>query len=277
MEEGKKILLSSFWSAKGWTKSEISDEDFELCKRQGYMFDDPVYIEHDEYLVKLKEILDQIDPHDVANAFLYSLSARELEYRSAMGSYWYAVAIPSHSFDYAKNNYTCPVCAWNAWHTWDTGRHGGLNVLNFERCKFGGVRHTYGEYALFDLEQFLLLPKVVPTDEDIRIFNRILACVSEIDPSKKVGELHKVITSKKIFKTNRNELQVLLDILGICGVLSSANNPCYVDRFTNYDGSRDPIESKNDYAYPVNRWHASDGINRNRLSVVFEGFDIMTT
>ncbi len=33
----------------------------------------------------------------VADAFLNSLSTRKLEYRAALGSYWYAVAIPKHS------------------------------------------------------------------------------------------------------------------------------------------------------------------------------------
>jgi hypothetical protein len=67
----------------------------------------------------------------------------------------------------------------------------------------------------------------------------------------------------------------MLDILGICGVLSSADHPCYADKFAPCDGSRDSVESKNDYAYPVNRWYARDGINLNRLKIVFDGYDII--
>ena len=32
---------------------------------------------------------------------------------------------------------------------------------------------------------------------------------------------------------------------------------------------RDPVEYKNDFAYPVNRWYARDGINCKRLTEVF--------
>ena len=147
--------------------------------------------------------------------------------------------------------------------------------MNFERYKWGGVRHTKPKYALFDLEQFLLLPKVTPEDEDIRILKEVLSCVSELKPSDKVGALQKTITSKKIFSSNKSEVQIMLDILGICGVLSSADHPCYADKFAPCDGSRDPVESKNDYAYPVNRWYARDGINLNRLKIVFDGYDII--
>lgn len=94
-------------------------------------------------------------------------------------------------------------------------------------------------------------------------------------PSDKVGALQKTITSKKIFSSNKSEVQIMLDILGICGVLSSADHPCYADKFAPCDGSRDPVESKNDYAYPVNRWYAKDGINLNRLKIVFDGYNII--
>jgi hypothetical protein len=50
------------------------------------------------------------------------------------------------------------------------------NVFNFERYKWGGVRHTSPEYALFDLEQFLQLPKVTPTEEDWSIMRGGSSC-----------------------------------------------------------------------------------------------------
>ena len=273
MQDGLKLLFDSFWSSLGWSENEISDETFQICKSQGYMFDPPSVISHDEYMKRIVDVVHRIKPKDVAGAFLYSLSTRSLEYRSVLGSYWYAVAIPEHQFLNDKKYYCCPVCDWYRWDEEDQKRHEGLNVLNFERHKWGGVRHTCGQYALFDLEQFLLLPKVIPTEEDIRLFRSILDCVTEMSPNKKVGELQKIITAKKILKSNKSEIQILLNILGICGILSSPDNPCYIDRFVEING-RDPVESKNDYAYPTNRWHASDGINMDRLHIVFNGYDI---
>lgn len=205
---------------------------------------------------------------DVANAFLYSLSTRELEYRSALGSYWYAISIPLHKAvnkDYLGNDIYdkvtyCTTCSWYA--------NNDINVLNFERYKFGGVRHTKADYALFDLEQFLKLPKVMPTQEDKNILLQILACVDLLEERNKVGKLRDRIIKERIFKTNRNETSILLGILGICGVLSSKEFPCYYDKFVDI-WERDPVESKNDFKYPANRWRKKDGINKECFKRVF--------
>lgn len=128
------------------------------------MFDYPKQISHEEVLVELGNLVKQIDKSDVTNAFLHSLSSHRLEYRSALGSYWYAAAIPKHTCAEMK----CDLCGWTSWkvvsNLYDLAH--GLNVLNFERYKWGGVRHTAAEYALFDLQQFVKLPKVKASDRD---------------------------------------------------------------------------------------------------------------
>ncbi len=54
-------------------------------------------------------------------------------------------------------------------------------------------------------------------------------------------------------------------------MLDTKECPCYVEKFVN-EYERDPIEYKNDFAYPVNRWRERDGINEERLKKVF--FDL---
>ena len=51
-------------------------------------------------------------------------------------------------------------------------------------------------------------------------------------------------------------------------MLDTKECPCYVEKFVN-EYERDPIEYKNDFAYPVNRWRERDGINEERLKKVF--------
>ena len=146
----------------------------------------------------------------------------------------------------------------------------GYNFKNYERYKYGGsmIGNTNLNYAIFDLEQFVKLPKVKPTDEDKRIFAKILSCVECLESSDKVGRLREVIRKAKIFKTNKDEISVLLGELGICGILASNDFPAYDVYFAN-EYERDPVEYKNDFAYPVNRWYARDGINCKRLIEVF--------
>ncbi len=242
------------------------------------MFDYPDYTTHDETINKLHRLLSEINPEDVANAFLYSLSTRKLEYRSALGSFYYAKAIPEHklnenisaSIPPQTAHIRCYLCGWDAWETEpsDRDKRYGLNVFNFERYKWGGVEHTFLDYALFDLEQFIKLPKVTPTDNDKEILNKILKCIDQLAPHNKVGKLRDVIISQKILSCNKSEVGNILDILGICGVLVNKDYPSYEDRFVDLY-QRDPIVAKSDFAYPVNRWSASDKIDHSKFKKVF--------
>lgn len=231
------------------------------------MFDYPKRISHEQTLVQLDNILSKIKPQDVANAFLYSLSSRRLEYRSALGSYWYAVAIPKHS---ATNEEYCEICEWHAWHTTPNEYEMklGVNVFNFERHKWGGVRHTHLGYALFDLEQFLLLPQVAATESDIELLIKLLKCMEDLENHNKAGKYRDYLLKQKIIKSNKNEIGTLLNILGVCGVLSSDNYPCYDIRFTDIT-SRAPVEHSNDFSFPLNRWQVKDGVNNERFQKVF--------
>lgn len=267
MDKGLKILLNTYWCSKGWKKRQITPEDYTTAKEEGYMFDYPDVIDHKKHLKYIKETVELISPMDVANAFLYSLSTRRLDYRSALGSYWYAVSIPHHIC--TKN--LCLFCRWSPWEKepeMNTQIYGGVNILNFERYKWGGVRHTDANYALFDLQEFLKLPKVIPTEHDWEILHNILACISELEPKNKAAKLQKLITKKKILKSNAQEINTLLDILGICGILASKEHPCYADKFVDIY-HRNPPELTNDRTYPLNHWKVWDGINVERYKTVF--------
>lgn len=268
MKDGKKILFDQFWGAGRWkdfTKLNISEEDYEIAKQQGFMFDYPKSITHEEYLEQIRDVVGKISKESVANAFLYSLSTRKLEYRSVLGSYWYAISIPEHIYE---KEYICPICQWFQWETNPNKEEiiDGYNSYNFERYKWGGIRYNAHSYALFDLEQFLKLEKHEHTEEDEKILHDILACVYELSPKNKAGALRDLISKKKIFKTNKQEISTILDALGVCGILSSKEFPCYYDDFYH---DRDCEELTNDFLYPTNRWRASDGINTECYERVF--------
>ena len=281
MNKGLNILLKTYWSSNGWKDGTVSEEDFEIAKNKGIMFDYPDYTTHDETINKLRQILSKINQKDIVNAFLYSLSTRKLEYRSALGSFYYAKAIPDHKLNenisivvppsHPTSHTHCYLCGWRAWKTIpsELDKKWGINVFNFERYKWGGVRHTSLDYVLFDLEQFINLPKAIPTDNDKEILKKILGCVSELEPHNKAGKLRDSIIANKIFKCNKDEVSVILNILGICGILANSNYPSYEDCFVD-EHLREPIEMKNDFEYPVNRWIASDRINYLQFEKVFD-------
>jgi hypothetical protein len=186
-----------------------------------------------------------------------------------LGSYYYAKSIPFHKYE--PHYGTCTICGYYGYKKvpdkYEKSR--GLNVLNFERYKWGGVRHDKLDYAVFDLEQFAKLPKVSPCERDLQIYSNILELAKQVGANMKIGSLSKLIVSSKIFKTNKSEVDIMLGILGICDIFNSEKNKGYLNNFTNADGSRDPVEYKNDFTYPVNMWHGYDGINNKAISQVF--------
>lgn len=267
MDKGLELLFSIYWGGGRWRHRAPTAEEFAQAKAEGYMFDSAPVRSHDEALRDLRSICAKISPEDVANAFLYSLSTRQLQYRSALGSYYYAISIPDHTHEEPG---ACYFCNWYPMRSVSSPEQelGGYNVYNFERYKWGGVRHTEVEYELFDLQQFLLLPKVTPTQADWDILRSILDTMRELPPNKKAGAYRELITKKKLLKSNKSEVEILLGILGICGVLAGKDAPCYCDRFVNVR-QRAPVEYTNDYEYPVNRWHVSDGVNAEWFRRVF--------
>ena len=55
MKNGLDILLTTYWSSKGWKDGTISKEDFEYAKKEGFMFDYPSYETHEQTLKKEKK------------------------------------------------------------------------------------------------------------------------------------------------------------------------------------------------------------------------------
>ncbi len=274
MTEDQKKTLNMITALGNKTGKSIPEDGVPLAEKIEYNYDPSKTEPHQETLQKLKSVVAQIDPKDVADAFLYSLSTRNLEYRSALGSYYYAKAIPAHTLmpgrDVAPEAASyCYFCGWDMWKT-VPGRYeifGGSYEKRRREKGFGGSSSDVN-YMLYDLEQFLRLPKVTPSQEDRQMFTNILSCVGRLKSSDKAGALRNEIIKAKILKSNRLEVMGLLDELGICGILAGKEYPPYDVRFANlYE--RAPAESKNDFAYPVNRWRAEDGINTEKLKEVF--------
>lgn len=276
MDKGLKILLKLYRDTDFANNAPLTDgqkADFELAKSEGYMFDYPQPVSHAETMERLSVLLEKISREDVANAFLYSLSTRRLEYRSALASYYYAVAIPEH--ENAPDGYgVCTVCGFKEWKRGkQTGVKtaaftDGFNRFNYLRYKYGGSLGIDFNFALFDLEQFVKLPRVSPGDEDIEILKRILGCVGKLEGWRdKVAKLQKAVIHEKILKTNADEMSQLLEALGICGVLTDRKYPAFEEKFVTFDEIRSLQFSEWDY--PINMWRAFCGVNKERLLKVF--------
>ncbi len=257
-----KILLDSFWSPAGWkpeASCDPSSEDFEYAKAQGVMFD-PVLLDHTQAQAELIKAIEQLDRRRVANAFLASLSTRRLDLRSAFGSFVVFQHMASHvELDVGGR---CGIC----------GMHLGqfeenLNVLNFERHKWGGVRHDQVAYAALDLRLFLQEPAVQPVPEDMKIFRALIGTMRALPPETTSSGLQ--VHFAKSLKSNKAERDVLIGLLGFCGILGTQDHPGYPDAFVPACERRLPDRRFVDMSYPVCWWTGRSGVNETKLEEYF--------
>ena len=256
-----KILFDSYWFSKGW-KSEktVSLEDFIYAQNSGVMFE-PVNFSHDDIVNWLKSTFEVVSLENISNAFLVSLSTRRLELRSALGSYAIAKNFPVHK--YQGNSYSCEICGLIE----DPSEPYDLSRLNFERYKWGGVRHEDLEYAAFDLEQFSKLEKVKPTMQDIDVMRRITQIAQQCEPNERPRDLEKKLST--VLKSNKVEREILIQILAYCGILKPSNRSDYFQSFPHYDKRVVLPVNKIDWTYPVCWWRGRDGVNQIAINYYF--------
>ncbi len=273
-KKAKKILIKTFWS-NGWRSNNalnslannfITDDEYRYCVNNGYLFSSSLTFDHDEIIRLAKELVNEIRIEDVSNAFLYSLSSRDLRYRSALGSYMYLLNLPVHEY---QGDIFCPLC--NDYYNGNKPNTISLNVnvFNFERVKWGGARHDHISYAIFDLLEFKKLALVKHSEQDSLILINILECITELEPKDRIGKLLKLVHSKKIISTNKDELQALLGILSMSSILSSEKEKGYFFEFKDVY-QRNPATHKSDYLFPSTWWSASDSYNMKALGYIFK-------
>ena len=196
--------------------------------------------------------------------FLASLSSRRLELRSALGSFAVLRNFPQHRWHRIEGaEHYCPVCG-----AFDgvTGSE-DLNVLNFERFKWGGVRHSDPLYAAFDLERFAATEIPKPKDDDRVILREVIRTAACTPKGARLSDLSKALDI--VVPSNNPERRALIGILGYCGILRDPLKPGYFEMFPQYSGRQHTPWHKDDWPYPVQWWNGSHGISSEEVAYWF--------
>lgn len=257
-----KILMDAFWSPAGWKPEAMrgaSGEDFEYAKSRGAMFD-PVMLDHASVQTEIAALVQRLGRRRVADAFLASLSTRRLDWRSAFGSYVVFQHMPRH--DESPIGRRCGVCGMYAGQ-----REEDLSLLNFERFKWGGVRHDHPGYAAFDLGQFILETVPSPSVEDVRIFHGVIDAIRTAPAETTSAAVQSRLP--RALKSNKAERDVLVALFGFAGILDTPGHPCYSDAYVPVTQRRLPDRHFVDMSYPACWWKASYGLNQAKLSEYF--------
>ena len=259
-KKAQQILFKTYWSSAGW-KSEptTTPADFDYALKTGYMFR-PIAVSHDDIVDWVKNATKRVVRERVSDAFISSLSSRRLDWRSALGSYAIARNFPQHKF---SGKLTCNVCGEIS----KPKQAEDLSVLNFERFKWGGVRHLSPIYVAFDLEQFSRTDVAKPTPKDFEILDAIIQIAKSLDGSARPRDLEKALS--KTVDSSVAEREILIQILGFCGILQPQKQKGFFDSFVNYNEREERPVNKIDWNYPISWWRGADGVNDDALAYFF--------
>jgi hypothetical protein len=259
-----RILFDTYWTATGWRKQPAtSAEDLAYAKSVGVMFE-PVLVTHNEAVDWALGCREIVSKEAVVAGFLASLSSRRLDLRSALGSFAVLRNFPSHRWSRTEGpGYSCPVCgAYEG-----TASREDLNVLNFERFKWGGVRHSTPLFIAFDLERFAKIEMPCPADNDRAILREIIQTAASMPKGSRLSDLAKALAP--VLPSNNPERRTLIGILGYCGILRDPLKPGYFEGFPKHLLRPSTPWAKDDWPYPVQWWNSSHGVQFDALSEWF--------
>ncbi|WP_374569958.1 hypothetical protein [Phenylobacterium sp.] len=259
------ILMNTYWSSAGWRPDRsVAPEDFAYARSKGVMFD-AVRLSHDDAIKAAVEAAANVRQTEIVAAFIASLGSRRLDWRSALGSYAVARHLGQHSLSVLDGQRRCTCCGLYGSQNID------LNVLNFERLKWGGVRHLDPIFMSFDLRTFRDDIQPSPEAADFIILRDILDAARGLPETARLGDLDKALA--KSLRSNSAERRALISILGFAGILVDPQRPSFRQRFVPESEREQTPWHKDDWPYPVQWWNGRCGVDED---AVLDWFPMLT-
>jgi hypothetical protein len=243
----------------GQLRSAVPDEaTWAAAVARGVIFDDERKADHDTRVADAKAAAAATDPATVEAAFVASLSTRRLDLRSALASWVLADRLPLHRQSLEPGQW-CRLCGTEA----DLVLR-GLNDLSYARFfgpTWAPIRQTVS-YAAFDLEQLAHAHSFVPTPVDTELGRRIIETLRSLPR----GTTAKAAAQALDFLPgSRREREMLLDALGVSGILETPDHHGHFDGFVSSAERVMPGRYHVEMAYPACWWQAEHGLNEAAL------------
>jgi hypothetical protein len=257
--------MDMFWSPQGWRRQPTppAPEVLSQAIADGVMFAESEVQDHDSWIEAARRAAASVSVEQVGDAFLESLSTRRLDLRSALGSYAIARLLPEHSYTPVSRalnphavNLRCEICGHYP------GSKQDLNVLNFERFKWGGVRRADVCYVAFDMSQFTRAPRRGSTNADLQIGRQLIDVFRQLPDDTTAPQ---AVAHLTMVKGNKAERANMLDILGVCGILQTPEHHGYSQEFVPATHRESPPLRFVERAYPVSWWKGRHGVNDEAL------------
>ncbi len=238
------------------------DEEFGQMVSAGLAFP-KMALSHDEAVQACFEAYRPGDRGKFTNLFAAGLGASRPDWRSGLGAFALMQTMPRHSFQPNRAG-VCEICAGHA-----SAASLDLTFLNQIRYAVGGFVLAMRPYEIqFFLRQQNMLDDIEPTASDRHLLDSILEVARNAGPSTTPLALQKLLKNSGGPKLTNDQWRSLIETLGLCGILQTAEHPGYLDHFTN-PGLAPHKTRSSDWAYPVDFWTGADGVNEAAVDFWF--------
>lgn len=231
-------------------KYSVSAEELAYARKMGVVVEDqPITL--DQAIEVLERCFETVSLEEAAQAFLYSLSSRNVDYRYILASYVYA----------------------RSWFSFDRGQTQEVpekltgTFFNWVKHRGGGIWGTIGK-PIFYLEQFASMERRVASNTDVEILQSILQLADSMEYEASGAALATAIRTAKLLPCNQAEAVGIVETLGICGILDAPGHPGFLHSFTP-PLERDTGDLRQSLSYPLNWWRGANGVNWENVVEVF--------
>lgn len=261
-----RILFNTQWDLDGregaWIEySEVPAKDLEYAKSAGLM-QESFELDHRSMISRVVEMRDRIERRAVAAAFASSLGTRRMDTRSALGSYAHSLHLAAHRFIPTNDAENCRLC--------DFPRKENIRVNHyaFRRIMWAGnVCQGDLGYVLCDLTAFGRSSNACGKPEKT-LLDKMFSSIRRLPKEAGLSDLEKSISG--LFPSNKHERQVVLEILGYCGIIKPKDCPSmHVQWVPRCDLPVPTHFYRKEWRSPVSCWTGADGINDEAIDFWF--------
>ena len=228
----------------------------------------------EELFIQYDKCIDK--KNKIVSFFLSSLSTGNMLWRRFLPAFAITRTFPRHHFVSSNevNRFRddpCKICNIDSWAGFENEDY---NFYLEIASNAGGIPAFSLEFCIVLLTEFNKLANnaIEPSCTDAHIFNEIMMSLVDASSQETLKkDIVKRINKIQLFDTNKTQTQCLLQTLGFCGILETAQHKSPFHEYVNLGLA--PKKSHNsDWEYPVDFWTPSDGINREAFKFWFGNY-----
>ena len=272
-----KRLLQRFHNRLFFDFWDSPVDEFFPAVSAGIMRLERSFMPHDKALAHAKHLITTFDPADLARAYLYGVAHGVPAYTTALASYHYIKNLPEHGL--------VPKCIGNDTYVEDVcevcDHHSKPNDIpklefwsaNVEMARFyllGQMPFNFDlNSAILYLEEYQKLPLIIPSPSDLDFFMNIIRFIEGVPDTTTPAKLRDALKAAKLLPLTCDQLDAFIDMLGYLNILHPADYFGVTKAHIKSRDMKEPFYYESLSAYPVHRWHRSDGIDYDSIDELF--------